>query len=108
MQAYTKELRRYFKYMFNDHLLFVLIFGGGAAIYYYSQWVNTLTSGFPVGIIMAVVLGLICSQQARFIHLLKEADIVFLLPLETKLMEIFQERDSIEFLEPILHYITMC
>lgn len=29
MQAYTKELRRYFKYMFNDHLLFVLIFGGG-------------------------------------------------------------------------------
>lgn len=97
MQAYTKELRRYFKYMFNDHLLFVLIFGGGAAIYYYSQWVNTLTSGFPIGIVMGVTLAVLLTASP--IHtLLKEADIVFLLPLETKLTGYFNKGIRLSFM----------
>ncbi|MCJ8005910.1 ABC transporter permease [Lederbergia wuyishanensis] len=96
-QAYMKELRRYLKYMFNDHLLFVLIFGGGAAIYYYSGWVKTLTSGFPVGIVMAFILGIVLtiSPISTF---LKEADLVFLLPLETKLGSYFRKGINLSFI----------
>lgn len=95
--AYIKELRRYFKYMFNDHLLFVLIFGGGAAIYYYSEWVRTLAADFPVGIIMSVVLALFIAISP--VHtLLKEADIVFLLPLEMKLGSYFKKGIRLSFI----------
>ncbi|MBS4177501.1 ABC transporter permease [Lederbergia citrea] len=96
VQAYIKELRRYFKYIFNDHLLFVLIFGGGAAIYYYSEWVKTLGSGFPVGMVMAVVLAIFLAASP--IHtLLKQADIVFLLPLEIKLSSYFKKGIKLSF-----------
>lgn len=97
LQAYIKELRRYFKYMFNDHLLFVLIFGGGAAIYYYSGWVKTLDSGFPVGVIMAIVLGIILAVSP-IQTLLKDADIVFLLPIETKLGSYFKSGMKLSFI----------
>ncbi|MBS4198528.1 ABC transporter permease [Bacillus sp. FJAT-49732] len=96
-QTYLKELRRYLKYMFNDHLLFVLIFGGGAAIYYYSGWVKTLTSGFPVGIVMAFILGIVLTVSP-ISTLLKEADLVFLLPLETKLGPYFRKGMSVSFI----------
>ncbi|CAM4061554.1 ABC transporter permease [Lederbergia lenta] len=97
LQAYIKELRRYFKYMFNDHLLFVLIFGGGAAIYYYSEWVKTLDSGFPVGLIMAIVLAILLAISP-IQTLLREADIVFLLPLETKMGSYFKNGMKLSFI----------
>ncbi|MEK3887520.1 ABC transporter permease [Bacillus sp. FSL K6-3431] len=97
LQAYIKELRRYFKYMFNDHLLFVLIFGGGAAIYYYSEWVKTLGSGFPIGIIMGIVLAILLATSPIY-TLLKEADIVFLLPLEKKMNAYFKKGMGLSFL----------
>lgn len=31
--AYTTEVMRYLRYMFNDHLLFVLVIGLGAGIF---------------------------------------------------------------------------
>lgn len=31
--SYTDELNKYLRYMFNDHLLFVLIIGIGAGIF---------------------------------------------------------------------------
>ncbi|MBS4210692.1 ABC transporter permease [Bacillus sp. FJAT-50079] len=97
VQSFIKELRRYFKYMFNDHLLFVLIFGGGAAIYYYSEWVKTLDSGFPVGILMAAVLAIFLAASP-IQTLLKEADIVFLLPLEVKLETYFKKGKRLSFI----------
>lgn len=96
-QSYIKELRRYFKYMFNDHLLFVLIFGGGAAIYYYSEWVKTLSADFPVGIIMGITLGILLTISP-ISTLLKEPDLVFLLPLETKLGSYFKKAISLSFI----------
>lgn len=97
VQAYIKELRRYLKYMFNDHLLFVFIFGGGAAIYYYSQWVQTLSSSFPIGIVMGVILGIFLAASP-IQTLLKEADIVFLLALETKLDRYFKKGIRMSFI----------
>ncbi|KRG16641.1 ABC transporter permease [Lederbergia galactosidilytica] len=90
VQAYITELQKYMKYMFNDHLLFVLIFGGGAALYYYSQWVKTLPTSFPAAIIMAILFAIVLSASP-IVTLLKEADIVFMLPLETKLKPYFQK-----------------
>ncbi len=63
VQAYITELQKYMKYMFNDHLLFVLIFGGGAALYYYSQWVKTLPTSFPAAIIMAILFAIVLYRQ---------------------------------------------
>ncbi|WP_062105327.1 ABC transporter permease [Bacillus niameyensis] len=96
IQAYIQNLRKYFKYMFNDHILFVLIFGGGAAIYYYPQWVKTLEPSFPVAFIMAVLLALVLSASP-ITTLLKQADIVFLLPLETKLGSYFRKGIGLSF-----------
>ncbi|MBS4218118.1 ABC transporter permease [Bacillus sp. FJAT-49711] len=96
-QAYMKELRRYLKYMFNDHLLFVLIFGGGAAIYYYSGWVKTLTSEFPVGIVIGFILGLVLTVSP-ISTFLRQADLVFLLPLETKLASYFKKGLGVSFI----------
>ncbi|GIN73856.1 ABC transporter permease [Bacillus sp. J14TS2] len=100
VQAYIKELQKYMKYMFNDHLLFVIIFGGGAALYYYSQWVKTLQPSFPVAIIMAILLALVLSASP-ITTLLKEADIVFLLPLETKLKPYFKKAITLSFVTQI-------
>ncbi len=58
LQSFYKEVQRYLKYLFNDHFRIVLIFGGGAAIYYYSQWVNTLSPKFPVALVLATLLAL--------------------------------------------------
>lgn len=96
VQAYIQELRRYLKYMFNDHLLFVLVFGGGAAVYYYSQWVQTLSSDVPIEFIMAIVLAILLAISP--VHtLLKEADIVYLLPLEKKLGNYFRKGIVLSF-----------
>ena len=35
VQLHTVELRKYLKYIFNDHLLFVAIFALGAGAFYY-------------------------------------------------------------------------
>nr|WP_144924283.1 ABC transporter permease [Paenibacillus bovis] len=96
IQSYLQELRRYLKYMFNDHLLFVFIFGGGAAIYYYSEWVKTLDSSFPVGYVAAIILGIVITVSP-ITTLLKEPDIVFLLPLETKLGNYFRKGIVLSF-----------
>ncbi|MCJ7840413.1 ABC transporter permease [Lederbergia sp. NSJ-179] len=110
VRDYIKELQKYMKYMFNDHLLFVLIFGGGAAIYYYSQWVKTLDSSFPVAIIMAILLAVILSASP-ISTLLKEADLVFLLPLETKMQPFFKKGRWLSFLTQaylILLVLAVC
>lgn len=90
VQSYIKEVRRYLKYMLNDHLVFVLIFGGGAGIYYYSNWVKTLTPSFPAPLVMAVILGLFLAASP-VLTLLREADAVFLLPLEEKMKGFFRK-----------------
>lgn len=81
VRTFVDEIQRYLKYMLNDHFVFVMIFGGGAGIYYYSEWVKTLDENFPVAILMAAIVALTVAISP-VITLLKEADIVYLLPLE--------------------------
>ncbi|WP_144463523.1 ABC transporter permease [Siminovitchia fortis] len=97
LQEFIKEMRRYFKYMFNDHMKFVLIFGGGAAIYYYSQWVRNLPQDFPAPLVMSLILALFLTISP-IITLLKEADMVFLLPLENELAGYFSKGMRLSFI----------
>jgi ABC-2 type transport system permease protein len=94
---YNQELQKYLKYMFNDHLLFVLIFALGGAAFTYNQWVKTLEPSFPAVYIMAFILGLILAWSPVYTFL-KEADAVFLLPLENRLSGYFRKSIWISFM----------
>ncbi|WP_035321947.1 ABC transporter permease [Peribacillus kribbensis] len=95
-RGFTKETGKYLKYIFNGHFAFVLIFAVGGLSYYYSQWVKTLSSDFPAGLIMAAVFGLMLTISPVFTFL-KEADIVFLLPMETRLNPYMAKSRTISF-----------
>ncbi|WP_019721770.1 ABC transporter permease, partial [Heyndrickxia coagulans] len=88
--SYLKNLRRYTRYIFNDHLLFVLIFGLGAAAFYYSRWVKHLSPDFPVALVMGLLLGLFLAASPVY-TLLKEADRVFLIPMEMRMRPFFKK-----------------
>ncbi|RIW35357.1 ABC transporter permease [Bacillus salacetis] len=94
---YNAELRKYLRYMFNDHLLFVLIFALGGGAFTYNNWVSTLDSSFPAPLIMAVILGLILTWSPVYTFL-READAVFLLPLESRMKSFFRKGIWISFL----------
>ncbi|MDM5374293.1 ABC transporter permease EcsB [Bacillus bombysepticus] len=85
---FLKEVRTYSKYVFNDHLKFIFVFIIGAGAYYYQQWLQTLTPSFPAALVMAVLIGLVLTAGS-IQTLLKEADLVYLLPVEEKLKPYF-------------------
>ena len=85
---FLQEVRTYSKYVFNDHLKFIFVFIIGAGAYYYQQWLQTLTPSFPTALVMAVLLGLVLTTGS-IQTLLKEADLVYLLPVEEKLKPYF-------------------
>jgi ABC-2 type transport system permease protein len=85
---YVKEMQKYLRYIFNGHLVFVMVLALGGAAYYYSNWVKTLQSDFPVALIMAVILAILVTRSPIHTYL-KEADTVFILPLETRLKSYF-------------------
>lgn len=85
---FLKEVRTYSKYVFNDHLKFIFVFIIGAGAYYYQQWLQTLTPSFPTALVMAVLIGLVLTAES-IQTLLKEADLVYLLPVEEKLKPYF-------------------
>ncbi|ASI82079.1 MULTISPECIES: ABC transporter permease EcsB [Bacillus] len=87
-RQFLKEVRTYSKYVFNDHLKFIFVFIIGAGAYYYQQWLQTLTSLFPTALVMAVLIGLVLTAGS-IQTLLKEADLVYLLPVEEKLKPYF-------------------
>ncbi|KIL45606.1 ABC transporter permease [Jeotgalibacillus soli] len=97
LQDYNRELQKYLRYIFNGHLMFVLIFAIGGGGYAYSGWVNTLTAGFPAAIVMAIILGIIVSFSPIYTYL-KEPDKVYLTPLEGKMTRYFQSAVVSSFL----------
>jgi ABC-2 type transport system permease protein len=88
LQQYAADTRKYLKYMLNDHLKIVLIFILGGAAYYYQLWLKGLSPSFPAAVLMAVIMGLTLTAGGVRTFL-KPADIVFLLPLETKMRPYF-------------------
>ncbi|ANB61614.1 ABC transporter permease [Anoxybacteroides amylolyticum] len=86
---YVVEVRRYLRYMLNDHLLFVVLIGLSAGAVIYEKWVRELSPQFPYAIVEAFVLALFVTPSSVRTFL-QEADIVFLTPAETKLRPYIQ------------------
>lgn len=83
-----KDLGRYLRYIFNGHLVIVLLFLIGTAAFYYQKWIQTLSADFPAELIIAIIIGIFLTYSPVYNFLL-EADRVFLLPLEDKLKGYF-------------------
>ncbi|HWO76955.1 MAG TPA: ABC transporter permease [Bacillus sp. (in: firmicutes)] len=87
-QAHIKDYQKYLRYMFNDHLLIVLVFVVTGGALQYQAWLQTVEADFPASIIMALLLPLLITRSriATFLH---EADQAFLLPAETRMRTYF-------------------
>ncbi|MBP2241083.1 ABC-2 type transport system permease protein [Cytobacillus eiseniae] len=92
----TKELSSYLRYIFNGHIVIVLVFLLGTAAFYYQQWLTTVPEQFPAAWIMAIVLASILTYSPIFTFL-SEADRIFLLPLENRLNGFFQRAKVVSF-----------
>lgn len=88
---YFKDLAKYLRYIFNDHLVLVMVFVVGALGFYYSQWLKTLDASFPVNWVMIVVLVLVLSLT-QVNTLLKSADAVYLTVMETRMASYFKNQ----------------
>ncbi|WP_223700794.1 ABC transporter permease [Sutcliffiella deserti] len=81
---YLKDTRKYLRYMFNDHLVIVMIFLLSGLALAYQNWLEEVPKDFPYALLMGALLALLLTRGS--IHtFLKDPDLVFLLPLEVKL-----------------------
>lgn len=81
---YVTEFQKYMKYVFTGHLAIVLIFTIGAGGYAYSEWLKEVPLDFPAALITALLIGAAVTYSPP-VTLLKPADAVYFLPMETKL-----------------------
>lgn len=86
LHSYTLEVQNYFKYIFTGHIAVVMLFAIGAAGYAYSDWVQNVPQDFPAAWLLAGIFGILLAYSPPS-TLLKEADMVYFLPLEKKLDE---------------------
>lgn len=94
--ARMKDLGRYLRYIFNGHLVIVLLFLIGTGAFYYQQWVQTLPADFPAELIIAVFVGLFLTYSPVY-NFLFEADKVFIIPLEDRLKGYFWRSGVVSF-----------
>lgn len=83
---YMNEFQKYMRYVFTGHLAIVLLFTIGAGGYAYSEWLKQVPSDFPAALLAALLISAAVTYSSP-VTLLKPADTVFFLPLETKLGE---------------------
>lgn len=100
LQKYTVEVQNYFKYIFTGHIAVVLLFALGAAGYAYSDWVQNVPPDFPADWILAFIFGVLLAYSPPS-TLLKEADMVYFLPLESRLDEFLKPARRWSFLSQI-------
>lgn len=105
IEEYIKETRSYLKYMLNDHLVIVMIFFIAGAASWYSKWLKEMPEGFPAYWVMAVLFSLVLtSSYVR--TLIKEADLVFLLPLEAKMGPYLKQAFRFSFMTQLFPLIA--
>lgn len=86
---HLKETSRYLRYIFNGHLVIAMLFFVSALAYYYQQWLVQIPDHFPTALIIGVSFGII-TTYSPVRTLLKEPDLVFLLPAEHKMSPYFR------------------
>jgi ABC-2 type transport system permease protein len=102
--TFAKETGSYLRYIFNGHLVIVVLFLLGTAAFYYQEWIATLQPDFPAAWIIALVLASVLTYSP-IQTFLTEADKIFLLPLETRLNDYF--RKSIVFSLSLQSYLLL-
>ncbi|MFD1029853.1 ABC transporter permease [Metaplanococcus flavidus] len=109
LHSYTIEVQNYLKYIFTGHIAVVLLFALGAAGYAYSDWVQNVPQDFPAAWLLALIFGVMLAYSPPS-TLLKEADMVYFLPLESKLDEFLKPALRWSFLSqlyiPIIAFIV--
>ncbi|MBM7571457.1 ABC transporter permease [Aquibacillus albus] len=88
LSSHLKETSRYLKYIFNGHLVVAMLFFVSALTYYYQQWLVEIPEDFPTAAIIGVLFGIVASYSPVR-TLLKQPDLVFLLPAEHKMGRYF-------------------
>lgn len=89
IRTHIKEVARYLQYIFNGHLAIAMIFLIAAGAYYYQQILAELPENFPTAIVMSFFCAILLVYNP-IQTLLKEADLVFLLPAEKRLNRYFR------------------
>ncbi|MGV2940691.1 ABC transporter permease [Mesobacillus sp. LC4] len=102
--TFAKETGSYLRYIFNGHLVIVVLFLLGTAAFYYQEWIKTLQPDFPAAWIISLILAFVLTYSP-IQTFLTEADKIFLLPLETRLHDYF--RKSIIFSLSLQSYILL-
>lgn len=94
--AYVKEISKYFKYMFNGHLVLALLFILAGAAVYYDELLQNVTSDFPIGFLLGVIFGIVLMISPT-VTFLKDPDKVFLIAAEEKLSSYFKKSFIVSF-----------
>lgn len=89
-RRHQKQLNKYLKYVFNDHIGLVLIFILGGGMFYYSQFLEQVDATFFVGKIIVALVWLIALSIGSLATLVVAADAQFLLPKEDEMSEYFR------------------
>ncbi|MFS0671933.1 ABC transporter permease [Ornithinibacillus sp. 179-J 7C1 HS] len=89
VNAHLKDMSRYLRYIFNGHIAFAMLFFIAALAYYYQQWLSTIPANFPTAWIMGIAIGTVVSYSPVR-TLLKEPDLVFLIPAEHQMGAYFR------------------
>lgn len=92
----AKEYGQYLKYIFNGHLVIVLVFLLGTAAFYYQAWLKTIPNDFPVALIMSIILTFFLTNSPTYTFL-KDADRIFLIAVETKMKKYFLKSMVVSF-----------
>ncbi|MFP3884491.1 ABC transporter permease [Priestia filamentosa] len=80
----AKEIRRYGRYILNDHLKYILIFFILIGAYYYQQFLEGLPENFNGAPFIAIVVAFFLTRGTVYTFF-KHGDLVFLLPMEKRL-----------------------
>ncbi|WP_368505512.1 ABC transporter permease [Alkalihalophilus sp. As8PL] len=101
--AYWNEAIRYLRLIGNSGFLFTVYFLILIGSFYYSQLLQELPESFPSLWLFTIVFALVLTR-GRIRTFVKQADVVFLLPYETKLDRYFRSSQIYSF---ILQAFTM-
>ncbi|GGI15098.1 ABC transporter permease [Gottfriedia solisilvae] len=96
-KSYLKEISKYGRYIFNDHIKFVLVFGFGGGAYYYQQLLKTISLDYPAVLFISIVFALLVSS-GQITTYFKGPDLYYLLPLEKRMKGYFIRSYFITFL----------
>ncbi|WP_077297218.1 ABC transporter permease [Virgibacillus pantothenticus] len=102
--AHLKETGRYLRYIFNGHIAIAMLFFISALAFYYQKWLQEIPSDFPAAWIIGIVFGGVASYSPVR-TLLKEPDLVFLIPAEHKMKAYF--RNAIVYSFTIQLYLVL-